>query len=125
MEVRDLRNESVPIYSIYRFSKYLTVKDYKMLYQIIYGKKICCITFFIDGEMIKQMILKRGHVLEYENYTYEKGLKTMITRTAKNMTFNLSPIGVRITFAVNSRVKISTNTKNYSNVTAICRIYNI
>ena len=125
MQIRDPNDESVPIYSIYRFSKFITVHDYKMLYQIIYGKKICCITFLINGEMIKQMIMKRGHVLEYEKDTYDGGLRTAITRTAKSMTFNLNPIGVKITFAINSRVKISTRSKNYTNVIAICRVYDI
>lgn len=125
MDIYRFRDESIPLYSIYRFNKYISVKDFKMLYQILYSNKISCITFFINGEMIKQMIFKRGHVLEYEKHTYDKGLRTVITRTAKSMTFNLNPIGVKITFGMNSRIRISTKSKSYTNVIAICRVYNL
>ena len=125
MDIYRFRDESIPLYSIYRFNKYISVKDFKMLYQILYSNKISCITFFINGEMIKQMIFKRGHVLEYEKHTYDKGLRTVITRTVKSMTFNLNPIGVKITFGMNSRIRISTKNKNYTNVIAICRVYNL
>ena len=122
MNIKRNKNVNLPKYSLYRFNKYLTVKDFKMLYNFIYSNKICCITFIIDGELIKQMIIKKGIILEYEKYKYED-IETKITRTARSMTFNLNPIGVKITFTVNSQVKISTMNKNYTNIIAICRIY--
>lgn len=125
MDIYRFRDESVPLYSIYRFNKYVSVKDFKMLYQILYSNKISCMTFFINGEMIKQMIFKKGHVLEFEKHTYDGGLRTVITRTSKSMTFNLNPIGVKITFGINSRIRISTKNKNYSNIIAICRVYDL
>ena len=124
MQSRIIKDESTPIYSLYRFNKYITVKDFKMLYQFIYSKKICCITYMIDGELIKQMIFKKGYVLEYENTIFEV-TDSDITRTARSMTFNIKPIGTKITFSINSRIKISTRNRNYTNIVAICRIYDI
>ena len=95
-----------------------------MLYQFIYSKKTCCITFMIDGEIIKQMIFKKGYVLEYENKIFGVN-DSDITRTARSMTFNIKPIGTKIIFSINSRIKISTRNRNYTNIVAICRIYDI
>lgn len=112
-----------PTYSLYVFNKYITVKDYKMLYQFIYERKrIIIMTLVLDGEKVKQIMLKNGHVVRYGKYNYED-LTTKITRSAKTLTYHIEPVGVKLTFTLNAPVKFSTRNKNYKNVLVSCRLY--
>lgn len=112
-----------PTYSLYVFNKYITVKDYKMLYQFIYERKrIIIMTLVLDGEKVKQIMLKNGHVVRYGKYNYED-LTTKITRSAKTLTYHIEPVGAKLTFTLNAPVKFSTRNKNYKNVLVSCRLY--
>lgn len=123
-EQSDVSTHVVPKYTLHQFDKYLTIKDMKMLYKIMYDqRRIMVLTFMADVDTVKQMVIREGKVIQYGKHKYEE-LKTEVFRNLYSMVFSMKGIGVKIVFTLNDTIKIMTRERKYCNVMASCRFYN-
>ena len=123
-EAGSVSTDVIGRYTLHQFSRYLTVKDMKMLYKIMYdARRVMVLTFLTEANKVKQMVIRNGKVIQYGNHGYEE-LETEVLRNAHSMMFHMKGIGVKVSFVLNDTVKITTLERCYSKVVASCRFYN-
>lgn len=112
-----------PKYQVYKFTKYLTLKDYVLLHKIFLDKKHTSIfTCILDGMKTVQVVMQRGVITQITG----KGIlmEQTVLRTEPGLViFSVPGLKFSLKFRVTERVELILDGKKYTNVVCICRYY--
>lgn len=119
---RELRIER-PRYQVYKFTKYLTLKDYVLLHRIFLDKKHMSIfTCILNGMKTIQIVMQHGLITQITG----KGIvaeQTVLRTEPGLVVFSVPGLKFSMKFQVTERVELVLDGKKYTNVVCICRYY--
>ena len=112
-----------PKYQVYKFTKYLTLKDYVLIHKIFLDKKHTSIfTCILDGMKTIQVVMQHGVIAQITG----KGMvmEPTVLRTEPGLVlFSVPGLKFSLKFHVTDRVELVLDGKKYTNVVCICRYY--
>ena len=112
-----------PKYQVYKFTKYLTLKDYVLIHKIFLDKKHTSIfTCILDGMKTIQVVMQHGVITQITG----KGMvmEPTVLRTEPGLVlFSVPGLKFSLKFHVTDRVELVLDGKRYTNVVCICRYY--
>ena len=129
LEVREMRPKRKevylphPKYQVYKFTKYLTLKDYVQIHKIFLDKKhLSVFTCILDGTRTIQLMMRHGSFVYMTTYGYLM-MPTKIYTEPGMVLFQIPELGFALKFRVSERVEMHVDGEKHTNVVCICRYY--